>query len=70
MDNDGLHLSIALASALMRKSDRRDAAEQLLLTLQPVAQSLGAKDAAKEIDDLLKAKNRNNSIMSLLKGIF
>ncbi len=70
MDNDGLHLSIALARALMRKSDRRDAAEQLLLTLQPVAQSLGAKDAAKEIDDLLKAKNRNNSIMSLLKGIF
>ena len=70
MDKDGLHLSIALARALMQKSDRRDTAEQLLLTLQPVAQNLGAKDAAKEIEDLLKAKNRNLSIMSLLKGIF
>ncbi|MGM9802848.1 MAG: hypothetical protein ACI308_01575 [Muribaculaceae bacterium] len=67
---DQLRLSIALAKALMRKTDRRDTALQLLHSLQPLALQLGAKDSLKEIDELLNAKNRNSNIMTLLKGIF
>lgn len=70
MSKTSLRISVALARAMMRKPDRRDSALQLLTTLQPVAQRLGAKDSMAEIEELLNAKDRNFSIMSLLKGFF
>ena len=70
MTKDALRISIALARAMMRKPERREKAVQLLTTLQPVAQRMGEKEAEQEIDDLLNAKDKNFSIMSLLKGIF
>lgn len=65
-----LNLSIGLASALMRLVNRRAAAEQLLHSLQPLAQRLNATAELARIDDLLNSKSRNFNIMNLLKGIF
>jgi len=65
-----LRLSIGLAKALMRLINRRAAAEQLLRSLLPLAQRLGATAEEHEIQDLLNNKNKNVNIMTLLKSIF
>ena len=65
-----LSLSIGLARSLMRIANRRDQADQLLASLQPLALRLGAADAQAEIAELLDKKDKNNRIMTLLKGIF
>ena len=65
-----LSLSIGLARSLMRIANRRDQADQLLASLQPLALRLGAADAQAEIAELLDKKDKNNRIMILLKGIF
>ena len=65
-----LTLSIGLARSLMRIANRRESADQLLASLQPLAQRLGATEAQAEIASLLDKKDKNNRIMTLLKGIF
>ncbi len=65
-----LVLSIGLAKGLMRLINRRAAAEQLLTSLLPLARRLQAHNEVIEIENLLLGKNKNNSIMTLLKGIF
>jgi len=70
MGHRELLLSIGLAKALMRLINRRAAAEQLLRSLLPLAQRLGASAEAHEIQDLLNNKNKNTNIMTLLKSIF
>ena len=63
-----LRLSIALARALLRLVNRRTAALQLLNSLRPLAQRLGARAETYEIDDLIDRADRNFNIMTLLKG--
>ena len=70
MGHRDLQLSIGLAKALMRLINRRAAAEQLLRSLLPLAQRLDATAEVHEIQDLLNNKNKNVSIMTLLKSIF
>jgi len=70
MGERDLDLSIGLAKALMRLINRRAAAEQLLRSLQPLAQRLNATAQAHEIENLLNNKNKNFNIMTLLKSIF
>jgi len=70
MGDRELQLSIGLAKALMRLINRRAAAEQLLRSLLPLAQRLGATAQEHEIQDLLNNKNKNVNIMTLLKSIF
>lgn len=65
-----LTLSIGLAKALLRLINRRTAAEQLLNSLLPLARRLEAHNQIIEIENLLQGKNRNNTIMNLLKSIF
>lgn len=65
-----LQLSIGLAKGLMRLNNRRQAAEQLLTSLLPLARHIGAPEEVIEIENLLAGKNRNFNIMSLLKSIF
>ncbi len=64
-----LTLSIALAKALIRLVNRRAAAEQLLNSLLPLAQRLGATSEIAEIEQLLRGRNQNHNIMTMLKGI-
>ena len=64
-----LTLSIALARALLRLSNRRTAAEQLLNSLLPLAQRLDAVQEIEQINQLLSNRNKNNRIMTLLKGM-
>jgi len=59
MGERDLNLSIGLARALMRLINRRTAAEQLLRSLQPLAQRLNATAQQHEIEDLLNNKNKN-----------
>lgn len=63
-----LRLSIGLARALQRLINRRAAAEQLLNSLRPLAQRLGARAETYEIDELIESANKNSNIMTLLKG--
>ena len=65
-----LELSLGLARGLMRVTNRRAAAEQLLSSLLPLSQRLGAQKEESEITDLLNSKNKNFNIMNLLKTIF
>lgn len=65
-----LQLSIGLAKSLLRLNNRRQAAEQLLNSLLPLAHRLQASNEVIEIENLLAGKNRNFNIMNLLKGIF
>lgn len=69
MGHKELVLSIGLAKALIRLANRRDAAEQLLNSLLPLAQRINAKDEIAEIEQLLNNKNKNINIMTLLKGL-
>lgn len=64
-----LTLSIALARALLRLSNRRAAAEQLLNSLLPLAQRLDAVQEIEQINQLMSNRTKNNRIMTLLKGI-
>ncbi len=70
MGQRDLTLSIGLARSLMRLSNRRAAAEQLLNSLLPLARKLNATNEVIEIENLLSSKTRNTNIMSLLKGLF
>lgn len=70
MGEKELVLSIGLAKALMKLINRRAAAEQLLKSLQPLAQRLDATNEMIEIENLLNNKNKNGNIMTLLKSIF
>ena len=69
MGHKELVLSIGLAKALIRLANRRDAAEQLLNSLLPLAQRINATDEIAEIEQLLNNKNKNINIMTLLKGL-
>ena len=51
-------------------ANRRESAEQLLQSLQPLAKKLNATNEIIEIENLLNNKNKNTNIMTLLKGIF
>lgn len=70
MGHKELTLSIGLAKALNKVANRRDSAEQLLRSLQPLAKKLNATNEIIEIENLLNNKNKNTNIMSLLKSIF
>lgn len=70
MGHKELTLSIGLAKALNKVANRRESAEQLLRSLQPLARRLNATNEAIEIENLLNNKNKNTNIMSLLKSIF
>ena len=70
MGHKELVLSIGLAKALNKVANRRESAEQLLLSLQPLARRLNATNEQIEIENLLNNKNKNTNIMTLLKGIF
>ncbi len=70
MGHKELVLSICLAKALNKVVNRRESAEQLLQSLQPLAKKLNATNELIEIENLLNNKNKNTNIMSLLKGIF
>ena len=69
MGHKELVLSIGLAKALIRLANRREAAEQLLNSLLPLAQRINATDEITEIEQLLNNKNKNINIMTLLKGL-
>lgn len=69
MGHKELVLSIGLAKALIRLANRRDAAEQLLNSLLPLAQRINATEEIIEIEQLLNNKNKNINIMTLLKGL-
>lgn len=64
-----LNLSISLARALLRLVNRRDAAEQLLSSLLPLAGRLGATREVTEIEQLLSNRSKNYNIMTMLKGL-
>lgn len=64
-----LTLSIALARALLRLSNRRAAADQLLSSLLPLARRLDAIDEIDQINQLQNNRTKNNRIMSLLKSM-
>jgi len=70
MGHKELVLSIGLAKALNKVANRRESAEQLLQSLQPLAKRLNATNEQIEIENLLNNKNKNTNIMTLLKGIF
>ncbi|MBR5638962.1 MAG: hypothetical protein IKW83_04275 [Muribaculaceae bacterium] len=70
MGHKELVLSIGLAKALNKVANRRESAEQLLLSLQPLAKRLNATNELIEIENLLNNKNKNTNIMTLLKSIF
>ena len=70
MGHKELVLSIGLAKALNKVVNRRESAEQLLQSLQPLAKRLNATNELIEIENLLNNKNKNTNIMSLLKSIF
>ncbi len=70
MGHKELVLSIGLAKALNKVANRRESAEQLLLSLQPLAKRLNATNEQIEIENLLNNKNKNTNIMTLLKSIF
>ncbi len=70
MGHKELTLSIGLAKALNKVANRRESAEQLLRSLQPLAKKLNATNEIIEIENLLNNKNKNTNIMSLLKSIF
>ena len=70
MGHKELTLSIRLAKALSKVANRRDSADQLLQSLQPLARKLNATNEMIEIENLLNNKNKNTNIMSLLKSIF
>ena len=70
MGHKELTLSIGLAKALIKVANRRESAEQLLQSLQPLAKKLNATNEIIEIENLLNNKNKNTNIMTLLKGIF
>ncbi len=70
MGHKELVLSIGLAKALNKVVNRRESAEQLLESLQPLAKRLNATNELIEIENMLNNKNKNTNIMSLLKSIF
>ena len=70
MGHKELVLSIGLAKALNKVVNRRESAEQLLQSLQPLAKRLNATNELIEIENMLNNKNKNTNIMSLLKSIF
>ena len=70
MGHKELTLSLGLAKALNKVANRRESAEQLLQSIKPLAQRLGATNEAIEIENLLNNKNKNTNIMTLLKSIF
>ena len=70
MGHKELVLSIGLAKALGKVANRRESADQLLESLQPLAKRLNATNEQIEIENLLNNKSKNTNIMSLLKGIF
>lgn len=70
MGHKELTLSIGLAKALNKVANRRESAEQLLQSLQPLAKKLNATNELIEIENLLNNKNKNTNIMTLLKSIF
>lgn len=70
MGHKELVLSIGLAKALNKVANRRESAEQLLQSLQPLAKRLNATNELIEIENLLNNKNKNTNIMTLLKSIF
>ncbi len=65
-----LTISIGLAKALNRIINRREAAEQLLNSLLPLAHKLNASNEVIEIENLLNNRGRNGNIMNMLKGLF
>lgn len=70
MGHKELVLTIGLAKALNKVVNRRESAEQLLQSLQPLAKRLNATNELIEIENMLNNKNKNTNIMSLLKSIF
>ena len=70
MGHKELVLSIGLAKALNKVVNRRESAEQLLQSLQPLAKRLNATNELIEIENLLNNKSKNTNIMTLLKSIF
>ena len=70
MGRKELTISIGLAKALSRIINRREAAEQLLTSLLPLATKLKAGNEVIEIENLLNNKGLNTTIMGMLKGIF
>lgn len=70
MGHKELQLSIGLAKALNKVANRRESAEQLLQSLQPLARRLNAVNEQIEIENLLNNKSKNTNIMSLLKSLF
>lgn len=70
MGHKELVLSIGLAKALNKVANRRESADQLLQSLQPLAKRLNATNEQIEIENLLNNKSKNTNIMTLLKSIF
>lgn len=70
MGHKELVLSIGLAKALNKVANRRESAEQLLQSLQPLAKRLNATNEQIEIENLLNNKSKNTNIMALLKSLF
>lgn len=70
MGHKELVLSIGLAKALNKLVNRRESAELLLLSLQPLAKRLNATNEQIEIENLLNNRNKNTNIMTLLKSLF
>ncbi len=64
-----LRLSIGLAQALLRLANRRDTAQQLLTSLVPLAERLGAHAELAQIKLLQANQGRNRNIMTMLKGM-
>lgn len=65
-----LRLSVGLAAAMIHVRGRRESGEKLLDALQPLAERLHDREAAARIELLRDSKDRNTSIMSLLKTLF
>lgn len=70
MGHKELVLSIGLAKALSKVANRRESAEQLLQSLQPLARRLNATNEQIEIENMLNNRSKNTNIMTLLKSLF
>lgn len=70
MGQKELTISIGLAKALCRINNRRDAGQQLLNSLLPLAHHLNASNEVIEIENLLNNQGVTGSIMGMLKGLF
>lgn len=68
--NRELRISINLGKALINMVNRRSTGEQLLTSLVPLAERLGADNELKEISYLLKNKPKLFDVMGIIKKFF